>query len=112
MTKPPIQAPGIAGAPAIERQHGEPAEPTTLAALGDRRRDPEPLGDVVDHEADDEERPERELAERERRADREPLAEVVQADADRDERREREPAERAAPPRRASEPRETSVSAR
>ena len=43
----------------------------------------------MDHEADDQERPERELAERERRADREALAEVVQPDSDRDERRER-----------------------
>ena len=79
-----------------QRQDAEPREARRSAALGDRRGDPEPLGDVVDHEADDQERPQRELAERERRADREPLAEVVQADSDRDERREREPAEHAA----------------
>ena len=54
-----------------------------VALVGERRGDAEALGDVVDHEADDQERAERELAERERRADREPLAEVVQADADR-----------------------------
>jgi hypothetical protein len=33
----------------------------------------------VDHEADDQERPERELAERKRGSDREALAEVVEA---------------------------------
>ena len=75
-----------------QRKHGESSE-RDLPSLGDRRRDPEALGHVVDHEADDEERPERKLAERERRADREPLAEVVQADADGDERRERDPAD-------------------
>ena len=78
---------------------GSPARPRSerAAPLVRRRRgDPEPLGDVVDHEADDQERAERQLPEREGRADRQPLAEVVQADPDRDERRERHPAERAA----------------
>ena len=42
----------------------------------------------MDHEADDQEGAERQLAERERRADREPLAEVVQPDADGDEQRQ------------------------
>ena len=95
MRKPPIHAPKIAGAPAMSASAGEAPEAERLA-LGDRRGDPEPLGDVVDHEADDEERPERQLAERERGSDREALAEVVEADPDRDEGREGEPAERAA----------------
>ena len=76
-----------------QRECREPSERHALA-LGDRRGDPEPLGDVVNHEADDEEAAERELAERERRADGEPLAEVVQPDADGDERGERDAAER------------------
>src|SRR5215211_7987012 len=74
-----------------ERQHGEPL-PRHAAALGQRRRDPEPFSDVVDHEADDEERPERQLPEREGRADRETLAEVVETDPDRDQRGKREAA--------------------
>src|SRR5512132_2073925 len=55
-----------------------------------RRRDPEPLGDVVHHEADHEERAELKLPRRKRAADRETLPEVVDADPDRDEERERE----------------------
>ena len=57
-----------------------------LPLLGHRGGDAEPLGHVVDHEADDQEGAQRELPERERGADREALAEVVQADADGDER--------------------------
>ena len=67
-------------------------------SLGDGGCDAEPLGDVVDHEADDEEAAERELAEGERRADGEPLAEVVDADADGDERGESDAAEHALAP--------------
>ena len=59
----------------------------------DRRRDAESFGDVVDHEADDEERSESELAERERAPDRQPFAEVVDADAERDEQCERHPSD-------------------
>ena len=74
-------------------------------SLGDGRCDAEALGDVVDHEADDEEAAERELAEGERRADGEPLAEVVDADADGHERGERDAAEHAlAPSRPPSQP--------
>ena len=78
------------------RQGSKPCERRRRSLLGRRRRDPETLGDVVDHEADDQERAERQLTEGEGGADREPLAEVVDADPDRDERRERDPAESAA----------------
>jgi hypothetical protein len=72
-------------------EHGQPS-PGDAASLRQRRGDPEPLGDVVDHEPHDEERPQRELSERERGADREPLTQVVKSNPDRDERRQREPA--------------------
>ena len=49
-----------------------------------RRGDADPLGDVVEGEADDQEDAERRLAEREGAADRQPLAQVVQPDAERD----------------------------
>ncbi len=52
---------------------------------GSRCRDPETLGQVVDHEPDHEKRAELELSDGEARADREPFAEVVHADPDRDE---------------------------
>ena len=54
--------------------------------------DPEPLGDVVHHEADHEESTELQLARRERGSDGEALAEIVDADPDRDEERQREAA--------------------
>src|SRR5262249_58673823 len=44
--------------------------------------------DVVNHEADDEESPQRELPQRKRRSDCEALAKIVQTDADRDQGRE------------------------
>ena len=62
-----------------------------MASLGQRGGDAEALGDVVDHEADDQERPELKLAERERRPDREALTEVVHSDPDRDEQGEDDP---------------------
>ena len=77
-----------------ERERREARE-RRARPFGDRSGDTEALRDVVDHEADDEEAPERKLAERERGADGEPLAEVVDADADRDERRQRDAAEHA-----------------
>jgi hypothetical protein len=80
----PIHAPRIAGAPAIRPSSRR--EATALAR--ERRDDRQPLGGVVQREADDEERPERERPDRVGRADREPLAEVVQADPDRDQQRQ------------------------
>src|SRR5262245_36986945 len=71
-----------------EREHCELREGDADAARG--CGDPEPLGDVVHHEPDHEERAELELAGGERRPDREPLAEVVDPDPDRDEQGERE----------------------
>ena len=91
--KPPVQAPRIAGPPAIRVNATSRGTAERRAAVGRRRGDPEPFGHVVDHEADDQERAERELSERERRSDREPLAEVVQPDSDRDQRGERDAAE-------------------
>ncbi len=72
-----------------EGQQREPRPGQRHTLVGRRRGDPESLRDVVNHEADDQERAERELAEGERRPDREPLAEVVDADPDRHEQRER-----------------------
>src|SRR5215208_4034498 len=86
-----------------QRERGQPLPPHR-APLCERRGDPEPLGDVVDHEADDEEGPERELTERERRPDRQAFAEVVEADPDCDERRQREPADARAAARTLAEP--------
>ncbi len=51
----------------------------------ERRHDGEPLGRVVQREAEHQQGAERELAEREGGADGQPLTEVVQADADGDE---------------------------
>ena len=85
-TVAPIRAPTIAGAPAIRPR------PSRRASEGARARqrgdDREALGRVVDREADDEERAERELADRVGGADREALAEVVEADPDRDHQRQ------------------------
>ena len=55
----------------------------------------------MDHEADDQERPELQLAEREGRSDRETLAEVMDTDSDCDEQRQREPACACTPARKA-----------
>ena len=63
-----------------------------------RRDDAEPLGDVLDDEADHQEGAERDLAEGVGRPDREPLAEVVQADR---RARSSSPAPAAGSPRRA-----------
>ena len=82
----PIHAPRIAGAPAMRPSSGEPR--SVGWPVGERRDDGQALGRVVDGEADDEERAERERADRVGRADRDALAEVVQADADGDEQRE------------------------
>src|SRR5689334_2545785 len=76
---------------------GEDTQPGNAGpgrAFRDRRRDPEALGQVVDHEAHDQERPQRELAEGQRRADGQALAEVVDADPDRDQRCQAEPSQR------------------
>ena len=71
MRKPPIQAPGDRRArrPPAPARRGAPT--LTRPPLGHRGRDAEPLGDVVDHEAHDQEGAERELA---RRANDEPIA--------------------------------------
>ena len=77
---------------------GSPARPRPRRAAPAGRRDPlagadggdpETLRDVVDHEADDQERAELQRPEGERRSDREALAEVVDADPDGDEQRQR-----------------------
>ena len=78
----PISAPRIAGAPAIRPRL---RQPRWRHALADQRRDDrDPLGGVVDREADDQEGAQGELADGVRGADREALAEVVEADSDRD----------------------------
>ena len=74
----PIHAPMIAGAPATSPSSGEAAHDG--ARSGDRRDDREPLGGVVDREADHEEGAQRQRADGVGGPDREPLAEVVQAD--------------------------------
>ena len=66
-------------------QRDQPAE--RGARLRERRDDRQPLGRVVQREADDEERAQRQRARRVGGADRHALAEVVQPDADRDQRR-------------------------
>ena len=53
-----------------------------------RRHDREPLGRVVQREADDEQRAERRFAQGERGADGEPFTEIVEADADRNQDRQ------------------------
>ena len=56
--------------------------------LRHRRDDRQPLGGVVQREAEDQQRAEGRLAQCEGGPDREPLTEVVQPDADRDHQRE------------------------
>ena len=76
-----------------QRQAGEGPERRPL--LQDRRGDADAFGDVVQREAQHQERAEPRRARREGRADRQPFAEIVQADAERDEGRERKPGRRA-----------------
>ena len=91
-----------------EAEQERPTRPPCRAVLvdvaGKRRDDAETLGGVVQAEADDQQRRERDFVARRRLADRQPFGEVVQADADRDEQRQtprrrpgREPADRAGP---------------
>ena len=65
-----------------QRQRDEVPQRRPLAHQ--RRGDADPLGHVVQREADDQEDAERGLAEREGGADGQPLAQVVQPDAERD----------------------------
>ena len=89
----PIQAPRIAGAPAIRPRReqapdGRAAGARPGLAAAQRRDDRQALGRVVDREADDEEGAERERPGRVGGADRQALAEVVEADPDRDQQRQ------------------------
>ena len=96
----PIQAPSTAGAPASRPSPpgASRVAPRPAVALRHRRDDREPLGGVVQREADDQRGAQRERADRVGRADRQPLAQVVQADAERHE--EGEPPRRPRPLRR------------
>ena len=71
-----------AGPPASSASAGEARQRRPL--LEDRRGDADALGDVVQREAEHEERAKPGRTGGERRADGEPLAEIVQADAERD----------------------------
>ena len=85
----PIQAPRIAGAPAIRPRPSRRTSPGRAApSRAQRRDDRQALGGVVDREADDEEGAERERAGRVGGTDRQALAEVVEADPDRDQERQ------------------------
>ena len=78
-TSPPIQAPG-------DRRHAADQSelhqrPDRRAFLRHRRDDRQPLGRVVQREADDQQRAKGGFAECEGGADRQPFAEIVQTDA-------------------------------
>ena len=60
------------------------------AARRHRRHDGQPFGRVVNRETNDQEAPQRDLAERVGRTDRESLAQVVETDAERDQIRKPE----------------------
>ena len=77
------------------------ASDASEGVLRDGRDDPQPFGDVLDDEADDQEGAERRRADAVGRADRQPFAEIVQPDAERDHRGERHTL--LAPPRLLSE---------
>src|SRR5262249_28180863 len=80
-----------------DRRERRQASDAHACPRGDRRRDPETFGQVVHHEADDQEGAERDLSERDRGPDREPLSEVVKSNPGRDHAGEREPLERYVP---------------
>ena len=80
--KAPIQVPRIAGPPA---SRASPTKWRSARPVAHQRRgDADPLGDVVQGKAEDQEDAERGLAEGEGGADGQPLAQVVQPDAERD----------------------------
>ena len=113
----PLRA--IGEAPEPHAQDGRGASQQRQADEGDerwasfqqRRGNPNPLGDVVKGEAEDEERAEPGGAGREGGADREALAEIVQTDPEGDVGRERQPGRRAAPAAEAQSRRKLSAAA-
>ena len=67
----------------------KPRERAERRALpGDGRDDRQPLGRVVQSEADDEKRPQRRFTQRERGADSQPFTQIMEADPYRDEKRD------------------------
>ncbi len=94
----PIQAPRMAGAPAIRPRTA--SRPEAGGPLRHGRHDREPLGGVVQREADHEERAQRQRSDRVRGPDRKPFPQVVKADRDRDQHRDVARRERRSPPRR------------